>query len=246
MKSPSTLPQPRRLTRQSWNDYAAYPVKKVVAVWIDAHVSASALLTNPPSSLPTLRFGVGQLQCLHGQHCIRIGRELLPPGDRWWSVDIYLEDISDELRTSLLEEYSNEKPPSDGEVYWKIRQYDSEHNARFRKRWLSRLSANKEKRLKALLAHDEFRDAFDELLAVPGLWGGEPRIGSLGKLIAAKCDEEIVSYLNFIREFWFSIVDGVPAALMRIDQRTVEKLQLHAPGVSQEDSRTVQGLVLSG
>ncbi|KAH1970748.1 hypothetical protein KXW55_006869, partial [Aspergillus fumigatus] len=131
MKSPSTLPQPRRLTRQSWNDYAAYPVKKVVAVWIDAHVSASALLTNPPSSLPTLRFGVGQLQCLHGQHCIRIGRELLPPGDRWWSVDIYLEDISDELRTSLLEEYSNEKPPSDGEVYWKIRQYDSEHNARF-------------------------------------------------------------------------------------------------------------------
>lgn len=55
-----------------------------------------------------------------------------------------------------------------------------------------------------------------------------------------------MSYLNFIREFWFSIVDGVPAALMRIDQRTVEKLQLHAPGVSQEDSRTVQGLVLSG
>jgi hypothetical protein len=57
----------------------------------DAHVSASALLTNPPSSFPTLRFGVGQLQCLHGQHRIRIGRELLPPGDRWWSVDIYLE-----------------------------------------------------------------------------------------------------------------------------------------------------------
>jgi hypothetical protein len=55
-----------------------------------------------------------------------------------------------------------------------------------------------------------------------------------------------VSYLNFIREFWFSIVDGVPEALMRIDQRTVEKLQLHAPGVSQEDSKIVQGLVLSG
>jgi hypothetical protein len=57
----------------------------------DAHVSVSALLTNPPSCFPALRFGIGQLQCLHGQHRIRIGSELLPPGDRWWSVDIYLE-----------------------------------------------------------------------------------------------------------------------------------------------------------
>lgn len=88
----------------------------------------------------------------------------------------------------MLEEYSNERPASDGEIYRKLRQYESEHNARFRKRWWSRLSENKEKRLKALLDHDDFRDAFDKLLVVPGLWAGL-RIGSLGKLTAIKCDE---------------------------------------------------------
>ncbi|KAL4732984.1 hypothetical protein BDV11DRAFT_200976 [Aspergillus similis] len=64
--------------------------------------------------------------------------------------------MSAELKTSLLEEYLNEKPPTDGQIYCKIRQYESEHNARFRKRWWSCLTPNKEKRLKALLAHEEF------------------------------------------------------------------------------------------
>lgn len=99
-----------------------------------------------------------------------------------------MADMSAELKTSLLDEYSNEKPPTDGQIYRKIRQYESEHNARFRKRWWSRLTPNKEKRLKALLAHEEFRDAFDKLLPIPGLWSGL-RIGSLAKLMAVKCDE---------------------------------------------------------
>ncbi|KAF3481538.1 dynamin family protein [Arthroderma uncinatum] len=36
--------------------------------------------------------------------------------DQWWTVDIYLDDISADLQTSLIDEYSNERPPSDGEV----------------------------------------------------------------------------------------------------------------------------------
>ncbi|KAL4899385.1 hypothetical protein BDW74DRAFT_171560 [Aspergillus multicolor] len=154
----------------------------------NACVSPEALLTNPPTQFPVLRFETGQLKCLHGRHRLEIGKELLPPADRWWPIDIYLSDMSAELKTSLVEEYSNEKPPTDGEIYRKIRQYDSEHNSRFRKRWWSRLTPNKEKRLKALFAHDEFRDAFDKLLPIPGLWFGL-RIGSLAKLMAVKCDE---------------------------------------------------------
>ncbi|KAL4984462.1 hypothetical protein BDW68DRAFT_180652 [Aspergillus falconensis] len=209
----------------------------------NAGVSQKALLTNPPNQFPVLRFESGQLQCLHGRHRIEVGKELLPPTDRWWTFDIYLSDMSAELRTSLLEEYSNEKPPTDGEVYRKIRQYENEHNTRFRKRWWSRLTPNKEKRLKALLAHEEFRDAFDKLLPIPGLWCGL-RIGSLAKLMAVKCDEEILNYLGFIQEFWSSIV--APDGLMRVDQQTVERLQLMAPGVSAADSREVHGLVISG
>jgi hypothetical protein len=32
-----------------------------------------------------------QLKCLHGQHSILAAAEYLPPGDRWWQVDIYRE-----------------------------------------------------------------------------------------------------------------------------------------------------------
>ncbi|KAL3430341.1 hypothetical protein BDV09DRAFT_199731 [Aspergillus tetrazonus] len=121
--------------------------------------------------------------------------------------------------------------------------YESEHNARFRKRWWSRLTPNKEKRPKALLAHEEFRDAFDQLLPIPGLWSGL-QIGSLANLMAIKCDEGILNHLRFIQEFWSSIV--TPDGLMRVDQQTVERLQLMAPGVSAADSRVVHGLVISG
>ncbi|KAL3469007.1 hypothetical protein BJX99DRAFT_268801 [Aspergillus californicus] len=196
---------------------------------LKAGISRAALLTNEPPQYPLLEFEPPQLQCLHGHHRIKIGRELLPPTDR-----------CPELRTSLIEEYSNEKPSTDGEVYRKIRQYESEHNARFRKRWLSRLSPNKEKRLKSLLAHEEFRSAFDQLLSIPGLWAGL-RIGNFGKLLSIKCDEEIIRYLEFIHEFWTFLVGE--NNLMRVDQHTVEELQLKAPGVSESDFKKVRGLI---
>ncbi|KAI2889407.1 hypothetical protein CBS63078_10207 [Aspergillus niger] len=208
-------------------------------------IAAEALMTNSPDQLPQLHFPAGQLECLHGLHRITAGKDFLPPADRWWPIDIYLEDLSDTLRKSLLDEYSNETPPSDGEVYRKIRQYSNEHNARFRKRWWSRLSPNKERRLKALWRHEEFRDAFDKLLVIPGIWGGM-RIGSLSKLMALKCDEEILNYLEFIRDFWSSLLDDNPSALMRVDHRTVERLQLKAPGSSGEDRLEVEGLIQSG
>jgi hypothetical protein len=54
-------------------------------------------------------------------------------------------DISPDLRTALVDEYANEKAPTDGEVYRKIRQYQHESNALFQNRWWCRLSPNKAK-----------------------------------------------------------------------------------------------------
>jgi hypothetical protein len=90
----------------------------------------------------------------------------------------------------LIDEYTNEKQPSDGEVYRRIRQYQHEHNARFQKRWWSRLSENKAKRLRQLTSpdHVDLCSAFDALLAIPGLWNGM-RLGSLNRILALKCDE---------------------------------------------------------
>lgn len=57
----------------------------------NGHVAPQALLTNLPTCLPRLSFPARQLQCLHGQHRIKVGKELLPPSDRWWPIDIYLD-----------------------------------------------------------------------------------------------------------------------------------------------------------
>jgi hypothetical protein len=101
-----------------------------------------------------------------------------------------LADISDELRTELAEEYSNENAPSDGEIYRKIRQYQYEASARFEKRWWDRLSPTKMKRLRQLSQpeHAYIRSAFDALLPIPGLWKGL-RIGNLSRVLALKCEE---------------------------------------------------------
>jgi hypothetical protein len=101
-------------------------------------------------------------------------------------------DISQELRSALIDEYANEKQPSDGEIYRKIRQYQREHNAAFEKRWWARLSEDKARRLRQLSNDIDLRSAFDGLLAIPGLWGGMS-LGNIGKMMALKCDEVVSS-----------------------------------------------------
>ena len=46
-----------------------------------------------------------------------------------------------------------------------------------------------------------------------------------------------------MKDFWFTLVDSDPASVAKIDQQTVEKLQLMAP---RAEAKVVQGLVLSG
>jgi hypothetical protein len=59
----------------------------------NANVSQQALLTNDPHRLPQLRFAAGQLRALHGRHRVQAGAEVLPPADRWWTVDLYLDGM---------------------------------------------------------------------------------------------------------------------------------------------------------
>jgi hypothetical protein len=40
---------------------------------------------------PFLDFSAGQLQALHGRHRVHVASTVLPPNDRWWTVDIYLD-----------------------------------------------------------------------------------------------------------------------------------------------------------
>ena len=100
-------------------------------------------------------------------------------------------DIGEELRTSLVEEYANQKKPTDGDIYRKVRQYEGEGNEAFRERWFVRLSPSNQDRLDQLdnKRNRRLRRAFDRLLPIPGLWPNGMRISMLHRLIATGCVE---------------------------------------------------------
>ena len=108
------------------------------------------------------------------------------------------------MQTALIEEYSNEKKPSDGEIYCKIRKYERENNSYFQKRWKARLSDHGRRCLRQFSNHrnGELSSAFDQLLSVPGLWDGM-RISTLHKMVEIKCDEVCLSSVTH-----FSITDA--------------------------------------
>ncbi|TQB67547.1 hypothetical protein MPDQ_005277, partial [Monascus purpureus] len=111
--------------------------------------------------MPYLSFPPGQLQGLHSQYQIAAGLEVLSPAFHWWAINIYSDDIGDDLQTTLIEEYSNEKPPSDGEIYHKIRQYASDGNPHGELRWRARLCSSHQTRLDSLLKNTRLQHAFD-------------------------------------------------------------------------------------
>ncbi|CEJ55661.1 hypothetical protein PMG11_01909 [Penicillium brasilianum] len=212
------------------------------------HATGLALeeLKSRQQQYPRLRFHGRRVKCLHGQHRLKAAEDFLSPSDRWWTVDLYLDDISPDLRNALVDEYANEKPPTDGEVYRKIRQYQHESNALFQNRWWSRLSPNKAKRLRRLTSQDNayLCAAFDTLLAIPGIWNGMS-LGSLNTVMALKCDE-VIHYLEHVKNFWATLVNHDRAQMARIDLHTVDTLQLYAPRASTVDRKIVKGKILSG
>ena len=54
-------------------------------------IPADDLLKGFSDKYPTLNFPVGlQLECLDGHDLLQAGAESLPPGDKRWTVDLYL------------------------------------------------------------------------------------------------------------------------------------------------------------
>ncbi len=109
--------------------------------------------------------------------------------------------MSDDLRTYLIEQLSNEKKPTDDEAYRKIRQHCL--NPLATTRWWACLTKNKQQELRRLLRREDYVAAFDALLPFPGLWPDEMRFGVMKAMIGSKCDEVdqpflcIVSLLDY-------------------------------------------------
>lgn len=103
-------------------------------------------------------------------------------------------DMSEDLRNALIEDYSLEKGPDDGEFYRKIREYQGyqgRENHYLERKWWARLHAmheNSARGLKRILANPLYRKAFDVQLEIPGLGSGM-RLSTSQKMLAMRCDE---------------------------------------------------------
>lgn len=59
-----------------------------------AKMKVKELLHVPPEESSILRFSTGEVSCLHGRHRLKAAEEILPPNERWWTVDLYLDGKS--------------------------------------------------------------------------------------------------------------------------------------------------------
>ncbi|KAH7111262.1 hypothetical protein B0J11DRAFT_598641 [Dendryphion nanum] len=196
-----------------------------------SRISAGQLLEDARDGYPELDFPPGyRLKCLHGRRRTLAAAQVLPPEDRRWTVDLYLEDLNQELKMTLIEEYSAEKEPDDGEIYSKIREYQGYRGAAnpcFEKRWWVRLAAisnHKKENLERILRNTDYKTAFDIQLDVPGLAGGM-RLSTTHTMFAMRCHER---------------------GDAKLDRATVKALELTAPGACRTDFKALIGKVRRG
>ncbi|KAL3468695.1 hypothetical protein BJX99DRAFT_265928, partial [Aspergillus californicus] len=200
------------------------------------------------------------LRAMNHESLISAARKWLSPQNRWWVVDVYVEDQGPEneetdvdhlgrrqlgarLVRSLQEQFRNERQPPDGLIYQKLRLYegalDQPANRDAANKWWAILQNNpatkKHKYLRAFFRHGSFPQAFDALLPIPGLWAGM-QIGVLHTLVSLRCDEEILSYLEYIRHTFVTRIFGDDMELAAGAEATsVQMLQSRAPKVSNRD-----------
>ncbi|KIW54605.1 hypothetical protein PV05_06954 [Exophiala xenobiotica] len=213
--------------------------------------SSEELFVGPRDEYPELEFPPGyQLMCLDGQSRALAAAKVLPLADRRWIVDLYAADLTEELRTILVEEYSNEDRPHPGEIYRKLRLYHLQRDLRidnwwFEKRCWARLSPHGRRNVKQLLRHREITAACDALLDVVGLWSGW-RTSTWHKILAMGVDECVLCYLDFMKDFWYESVGEERNAMQKVDENSVKDLECTAPGACRADARNLYGKLKAG
>ncbi|KAM3537313.1 hypothetical protein ARSEF1564_009766 [Beauveria bassiana] len=198
-----------------------------------------------------LEFDPGiQIKCIEGHDRLAAADNVLYGSKTRWIVDLYLNDISDDLRLLLSDGFDYQKPPDDGTYYVTIRSFQGHHgekNRFFENLWLGRLTTNANKRdLFDQLSTDKILcSSFNELLEIPALFGGF-WLGSIHHLIRMKCPKLHRSYLNHTFKWWHDICGGEQAAMRLITREDVEALEGKAPGACAADARSLFSQVMGG
>ncbi|KAH7032580.1 uncharacterized protein B0I36DRAFT_241209 [Microdochium trichocladiopsis] len=192
-----------------------------------------------------------QLQCLQQGEKALAACEAFDGAQTRWIVDLFLEDLSDDLRRLFLEEHDFREAPSDGEFYRKIREYQGVHgqkNQYFERLWLGQLSAlskNRRNLFEQLSRNKAFLEAFDDLLIVPALFSGF-RLTVIHQMMSLRCEEPIIAYLRCIGQTWRTICGDDKNKMEKIDADTIRALQGMAPGACQSDHSSLLDKLRSG
>ncbi|KAH9905235.1 hypothetical protein F4778DRAFT_802704 [Xylariomycetidae sp. FL2044] len=146
-----------------------------------------------------------------------------------YASSVFGEHIGPELKATLVDEYTNERTPTQGEFFYKIRLYQGvfgERNEYFESRWRARLravSSHLVERLDQLTSHPRFGPAFDAFQYIPALYSG----------------------LRLSRFFEF-LFDNNREAMAKLDVSTLEAIQLKAPGACEADADDLSPRIRSG
>ncbi|ERF71962.1 hypothetical protein EPUS_06521 [Endocarpon pusillum Z07020] len=151
-----------------------------------------------------------------------------PPGYRRWKVDLYLKDLTQELEKTLIEEYSAEKEPDDGEIYSKIRKYQGYRGAGipyFEKRWAGRgmrlstthtMFATRCQEENLCYVDDTIRDfwtkkIFREDREIFGAFNEQDRGDIWSRVLSASADRLIPSLFSFFEDINYlkNVAEGV-------------------------------------
>jgi hypothetical protein len=170
--------------------------------WKTGTLPSESVTINKKDGYPELEFPSG-IECLHGLHRIEAGKELLPPTEKWWIVDLYLSDISYELKTILVEAYANEMKPCDGKIYRKIREYQSLPGkvdskvspttcVSFEMRWWACFHPSREDKVRRLFK-TSLAAYFNDLMKIPALFDAGMMVTTLHKILPTKCYEVSMS-----------------------------------------------------
>ncbi|KAK5525365.1 hypothetical protein LTR07_002517 [Exophiala xenobiotica] len=214
----------------------------------NSRIPAERLVADTLGNYPKLEFPSGsRLECLHGQARVRAAIEVLPLGERRWTVDFYI--VGPGLVATLVEEYANNEWHP-GEIYHRMRRCHRQKNQGidnlwFEKRWRAHLSCHEQRNVVALSHYDDIMSTCDDLLDAPGLrkdW----RLTTWHKILSMRIEEYILNYLTSMKNFWYGIVQGDSEALQKVDEATVKALELMAPGACRADARTLRCQLDSG
>ncbi|KAK2021499.1 hypothetical protein LX32DRAFT_494308, partial [Colletotrichum zoysiae] len=229
-----------------------------------AHISESRLLGLPYVELEFERNVT--IECLEGRRRIEAAKKVFKDSANRWVVDILLDDASPLTRTYINDGLHFKKGPSDGDYYCKIRGYQGISGKKMpilERMWLAHMSAavdHKRKRFDQLCNSRTYLKSFDNLLMIPALFSAF-QLGSMHTMIARKCPEPIIRYLenifitfNFIchgkrvstREEAERLGESAVYRLYNIDKTTIENIQGTAPGMNLEDRNRLYGQVSSG